>query len=211
MKIHRLIFSPLEVNTYIVADEEGDCAIIDCACYTESEFDTLKAFIKNNELKPVKLLNTHLHLDHVFGNHYILEEYGLKTHAAREEEMNLMSAVDHAHMLGLDMAEPPGVGTFISGGQVIEAGKTRLLCLFVPGHTAGSIAFYCEEGNFVVTGDALFSGSIGRTDLPGGDYETLLNSIKNRLLKLPDSTIVYPGHGPETKIGDERRLNPFLT
>jgi len=211
MKIHRLVFSPIEVNTYILADENGDCAVIDCGCYTDEEFDELKTFINENELKPVKLLNTHLHLDHIFGNHYVLEEYGLKTHAAREDEMNLLSAGQHAEMFGLNMPEPPGIGTFISGGQEIEVGKIRLLCLFIPGHTAGSIAFYCEEGDFIFTGDALFAGSIGRTDLPGGDYNTLIRSIKTNLLNLPDSTVVYPGHGPETKIGVERKTNPFLT
>ncbi len=211
MKIQRLVFSPIEVNTYILADDEGSCAIIDCGCYNDSEFGELKIFLKENKLKPVKLLNTHLHLDHIFGNRYVLKEYGLKTHAAREEEMNLLSAMQHAQMFGLKMPVPPGVGNFISGGQEITVGKIILQCLFVPGHTAGSIAFYCEEKNFVFTGDALFAGSIGRTDLPGGDHSTLLDSIKNNLLSLPDDTVVYPGHGPVTKIGIERQTNPFLT
>ncbi|MDT8401369.1 MAG: MBL fold metallo-hydrolase [Bacteroidales bacterium] len=211
MKIHRLIFSPIEVNTYILADENGDCAIIDCGCYTDAEFDELKTFINENKLKPVKLLNTHLHLDHIFGNRFVLDEYGLKTHAAREEEMNLLSAVQYAAMFGLNMPEPPDVGTFISGGQELKVGKILLHCLFVPGHTAGSIAFYCREENFVLTGDALFAGSIGRSDLPGGNHDTLLTSIKNNLLSLPDDIVVYPGHGTETRIGVERKTNPFLT
>jgi len=211
MRIQRLIFSPIEVNTYVLADDEGSCAIIDCGCYTDSEFEELKTFIRDNKLKPVKLLNTHLHLDHIFGNRYVLQEYGLKTQAAREEEVNLLSATQYAQMFGLDMPEPPGVGKFISGGQELDVGKISLQCLEVPGHTAGSIAFYCEDMNFVFTGDALFAGSIGRTDLPGGDHRTLLDSIKNNLLSLPDDTVVYPGHGPETRIGIERQTNPFLT
>ncbi|MBN1388516.1 MAG: MBL fold metallo-hydrolase [Bacteroidales bacterium] len=211
MKIHRFVFSPIDVNTYILADENGECAIIDCGCYDDSEFNVLKAYINENKLKPVKLLNTHLHLDHVFGNRFVLQEYGLKTHASREEEENLSSASQHAGLFGLSMPEPPGIGTYISGGQSITVGNINLLCLFVPGHTSGSIAFYCEADNFVFTGDALFAGSIGRADLAGGDYHTLLRSIKENLLNLPDNTIVYPGHGPETRIGVERQINPFLT
>jgi hydroxyacylglutathione hydrolase len=211
MKIHRFVFSPIGVNTYILADDNGECAIIDCGCYDNSEFNELKEYINENKLKPKKLLNTHLHLDHVFGNRFVLQEYGLKTHATREEKKNLSSATQHAELFGLIMPEPPGIGTYIEGGQMIFAGKISLQCLFVPGHTDGSIAFYCESGNFVFTGDALFAGSIGRTDLPGGDHQTLLNSIKENLLNLPDDIIVYPGHGPETKIGVERQHNPFLT
>jgi glyoxylase-like metal-dependent hydrolase (beta-lactamase superfamily II) len=211
MKIHSLVFSPIEVNTYVLADDDGDCAVIDCGCYNDEEFDELRNFISTNKLRPVKLLNTHLHLDHIFGNRYMLEEYGLKTHAAREDEQNLRLASSHADIFGLSMPEPPGVGTFVSGGQEIEVGKILLKCIFVPGHTAGSIAYYCEQGNFVFSGDALFAGSIGRTDLPGGDYNTLLGSIKDNLLSLPDDTLVYPGHGPVTKIGAERKANPFLT
>jgi len=211
MKIYRLVFSPIEVNTYILADKNGECAIIDCGCYDNYEFTELKACINKNKLQPVKLLNTHLHLDHIFGNRFVLQEYGLKTHASREEEENLLSATRQADMFGLSMPEPPGIGTFISGGNKIAVGDISLQCLFVPGHTSGSIAFYCEEGNFVFTGDALFAGSIGRSDLPGGDHHTLLHSIKDNLLNLPDDTIVYPGHGPETKIGVERQNNPFLT
>ena len=211
MKIHSLVFSPIEVNTYVLADSDGDCAVIDCGCYNDEEFDELKNFISTNNLRPVKLLNTHLHLDHIFGNRYMLEEYGLKTHAAREEAQNLRMAGAHADIFGLSMPEPPGVGTFVSGGQEIAVGKILLKCIFVPGHTAGSIAYYCEQGNFVFSGDALFAGSIGRTDLPGGDHKTLLASIKDNLLGLPDDTLVYPGHGPATKIGAERKANPFLT
>lgn len=211
MKVYKLVFSPIEVNTYILSDENGDCAIIDCGCYVSYEFNRLKSCISGNKLKPVKLLNTHLHLDHIFGNRFVLKEYGLKTHASKEEEMNLLSARTHAELFGLSMPEPPGIGTIISEWQTIEVGEIKLVCLFVPGHTSGSIAFYYKEENIVFTGDALFAGSIGRTDLQGGDHNTLLNSINENLLNLPDDTIVYPGHGPETKIGVERQHNPFLS
>lgn len=206
-----MVFSPIEVNTYILSDDRGDCVIIDCGCYDEQEFEKLKAYIDGDNLRPVMLLNTHLHLDHIFGNHFILKEYGLRTHAAREEEPNLSSAPMHADMFGLSMPEPPGAAEFIAGGQLLTAGGIKLECLFVPGHTAGSIAYYSEEGECVFSGDTLFAGGIGRTDLPGGDHGTLLSSIGEKLLGLSGDTMVYPGHGPATTIAAERKSNPFLT
>lgn len=211
MKIKKMIFSPIEVNTYILSDDSGDSVIIDCGCYDEQEFDKLKAYIAGNNLRPLMLLNTHLHLDHIFGNHFMMKEYGLRTHAAREEEPNLSSAPLHAEMFGLNMPEPPGVNEFISGGQVLTVGDIKFECLFVPGHTAGSIAYYSEEEKCVFSGDTLFAGGIGRTDLPGGDHGTLLSSITDKLLALPGDTVVYPGHGPATTIAAERKSNPFLT
>ncbi|MFO7756685.1 MAG: MBL fold metallo-hydrolase [Bacteroidales bacterium] len=211
MKIKKMVFSPIEVNTYILSDDEGNSVIIDCGCYDEQEFDNLKAYISDNNLRPLKLLNTHLHLDHIFGNHFMLKEYGLSTLAAREEEPNLTSAPLHAEMFGLNMPEPPGVGGFISGGKLLTFGDIKLESLFVPGHTAGSIAYYWKEEKCVFSGDTLFAGGIGRTDLPGGDHGTLLNSITDKLLSLPGDTVVYPGHGPATTIAAERKSNPFLT
>lgn len=211
MKIKKMVFSPIEVNTYILSDDEGNSVIIDCGCYDEQEFDKLKAYINDNNLRPLKLLNTHLHLDHIFGNHFMLKEYGLSTLAAREEEPNLTSAPLHAEMFGLNMPEPPGVGGFISGGKLLTVGGIKLESLFVPGHTAGSIAYYWKEEKSVFSGDTLFAGGIGRTDLPGGDHGTLLNSITDKLLSLPGDTVVYPGHGPATTIAAERKSNPFLT
>ena len=211
MKIKKMVFSPIEVNTYIISDDNCDCAVIDCGCYTDSEFDELKSYITDNKLRPLKLLNTHLHLDHIFGNHYMLKEYGLKTHASGEEESNLSSAPLHAQMFGLTMPDPPPAGAIISGGDKLSVGEIDLECRFVPGHTSGSIAYYCEKDNCVFTGDALFAGGIGRTDLPGGDYQTLIKSINDKLLSLPDDTAVYPGHGPSTTVGTERKTNQFLT
>ncbi len=211
MKINRFVFSPIRVNTYLISDENGDCAIIDCGCYDETEFSELKKFISENRLNPVKLLNTHLHLDHIFGNRFVNSEYGLKTHANRNEEENLNSAVTTAGLFGLSMPEPPGIGKYIEAGDIIEIGNIKLECIPVPGHTRGSIAFYCEDEQFVFSGDALFAGSIGRTDLPGGDHTTLINSIRNNLFCLPENTTVFPGHGPSSTIGAESENNPFLT
>ena len=211
MKINRLVFSPIDVNTYILADESNDCAIIDCGCYDNSEFDKLVRFIEGRKLNPVLLLNTHCHLDHIFGNRFMLEKYNLKTLSCREDEANRKKAVQHAALFGLSMNEPPEPGGFITDRQVIKFGSTELTALHVPGHSAGSMAFYSEKDGCVFTGDALFAGSIGRTDLEGGDYETLINSIQNRLFVLPPSTVVYPGHGSQTTIEKERMTNPFFS
>jgi hydroxyacylglutathione hydrolase len=211
MEIYKLVFSPIEVNTYILADNSKKCAIIDCGCYDRSEFDDLVRFIESRELTPVMLLNTHCHLDHIFGNNFILEKYNLKALAGKDDENNRKNAVQHAALFGLSMNEPPEPGEFITDGQIIRFGSIELSALHVPGHSSGSMAFYCEKSDVVFTGDALFAGSIGRTDLDGGDYDTLIKSIHSRLFALPPSTVVYPGHGSQTTIEKERMTNPFFS
>jgi hydroxyacylglutathione hydrolase len=210
MKIHKLVFSPIEVNTYILSTDSDECAVIDCGCYDKNEFDELKQYLGENNLKPVILLNTHSHLDHVFGNRLMFEHYGLKPYASELDEMNRRNAPMHAELFGLSMEVPPEPMEFISDNQLITFGNEKLVALHVPGHTTGSIAFYSESENCVFTGDALFSGSIGRTDLDGGDFETLMNSIRTRLFTLPLSTVVYPGHGSKTTIEKEMNTNPFF-
>ena len=210
MNIFKFVFSPIEVNTYILADESGDCAIIDCGCYNKTETEKFAGFITDRNLKPVLLLNTHCHLDHIFGNRFILEKYGLKTLSGESDEKNRKNAVPHARLFGLVMDEPPEPAAFITDNQVIKFGTTELVALNVPGHSPGSIAFYSEKNGCVFTGDALFSGSIGRTDLPGGDYDTLINSIKSKLFVLSPATVVYSGHGNETTIGNEMKSNPYF-
>jgi hydroxyacylglutathione hydrolase len=210
MKISKLVFSPIEVNTYILAEDSGDCAIIDCGCYDKQECEILENFINDNHLNPVLLLNTHSHLDHVFGNRFILEKYGLRTFSSEFDEINRKNAKHHAMIFGLTMDEPPEPEGFIKDNQSVTFGITKLLALHVPGHTSGSLAFYSEINGCVFTGDALFSGSIGRTDLPGGNYETLIKSIKNKLFVLPPPTVVYPGHGNETTIEREMKTNPYF-
>jgi hydroxyacylglutathione hydrolase len=211
MEIYKQVFSPIEVNTYILADRSGDCAIIDCGCYDEKESDRLVKFIESKKLNPVLLLNTHCHLDHVFGNRMMLEKYNLRTHFHVMEEYNRENGPRHALLFGLSMEMPPEAESYIEHGQVITFGNIKLLALHVPGHSAGSIAFYSAEDGCVFTGDALFSGSIGRSDLPGGNQETLLKSIRGNLLTLPPSTIVYAGHGPETTVDREAKTNPYLS
>jgi hydroxyacylglutathione hydrolase len=211
MEIYKLVFSPIEVNTYILADQSNDCAIIDCGCYDSSEFEELVRFIEGKKLNPVLLLNTHCHLDHVFGNRFMLEKYNLKTLSCADDEINRKKAVQHAALFGLTMTEPPEPEGFITDNQVIIFGSTELKALHVPGHSAGSLAFYSEKNGCVFTGDALFAGSIGRTDLEGGDYDVLVKSIKNKLFVLPPSTVVYPGHGSQTTIMKESMTNPYFS
>lgn len=210
MKIYRLVFSPIEVNTYILADESGNGAIIDCGCYDDQESSNLEKFLKEKNITPVLLLNTHCHLDHVFGNKFILEKYGLRSFSSELDEFNRINAVKHALIFGLIMEEPPEPAGFIKDDQVIRFGSVSLTALHVPGHTQGSLAFYCREDGCVFTGDALFAGSIGRTDLAGGNYDTLRESIKSKLFMLPPPTIVYPGHGDKTTIEIEMTSNPFF-
>ena len=211
MKIFTLVFSPIKVNTYILADQSGDCAIIDCGCYNTNESEELAGFIKNKNLNPVLLLNTHCHLDHIFGNKFVLDKYNLKTFSSEYDEMNRKNSVQHAMLFGLNMDEPPEPAGFLTDNQVITFGTTDLVVLHVPGHAPGSLSFYSEKNNCVFTGDALFAGSIGRTDLPGGDYDTLIKSIISKLFVLPPSTVVYPGHGNKTTIESEMKSNPFFS
>ena len=210
MKIFKLVFSPIEVNTYILADDSDNCAIIDCGCYDKEESERLLDFIKSKSINPVLLLNTHCHLDHIFGNRLVLERFGLRPYSSELDETNRKDAVQHAILFGLTMDDPPEPAGFISDNQIVTFGTEKLVALHVPGHTAGSLAFYSEKNNCVFTGDALFAGSIGRTDLPGGNYDTLIGSIKNKLFVLPPSTIVYPGHGDETTIEKEMNSNPYF-
>ena len=211
MKIYKLVFNPIEVNTYILAHESGDCVVIDCGCYDRFEFDDFVKFIEEKKLKPALLLNTHSHLDHIFGNKFMLEKYGLRPLASELDEMNRIDAVSHAALFGLRMDDPPEPAEYISDNQEIQFGTDKMTALLVPGHTTGSIAFYSEKNNCVFTGDVLFNGSIGRSDLKGGNFDVLIRSIKSRLFVLPESTIVYPGHGAETTIGREIATNPYFS
>ncbi len=211
MKIHRFVFNPISVNTWLLADDNDECAVIDCGCYDESEFARLSGFIDDNRLKPVLLLNTHCHLDHIFGNGMFERRYGLKTKACSLEEDNRRDASSHALMFGLEMAPPAAVGEYLDDGQVLTFGNVEVEAIYVPGHSAGSIAYYCRGEGVLFTGDALFAGSIGRTDLPGGNLDRLITGITKRLLTLPDETIVYPGHGETTTIGREKSTNPWLS
>ena len=205
------IFSPVQENTYILYNERKDCIIIDPGCYYDDEKDALAFFIENNGLTPRLLLNTHCHLDHVFGNKWVAEKYGLELHLHKEEKVVL----DNAPVAGLRWNLPfdnyQGNVHYVREGDVISLGEDQLEVYFTPGHSPGSVIYYCRKQHFVIGGDVLFRMSIGRTDLPGGDHSTLISSIRNKLMVLPDDVVVYSGHGEQTTIGFERNNNPFLS
>jgi hydroxyacylglutathione hydrolase len=211
MKIYREIFSPIQVNTYILEGNTRECIIIDCGCYDKSEEERLEQLLVSHHSVPGLLLNTHCHLDHVFGNGFIYRRYGLKSRVDVQDLYNLKTAPAHALMFGLSMDTPPETGEPLKDGDRVVLNDLECEVISVPGHTAGSVAFYFPAAGAIFTGDALFAGSIGRTDLEGGNYETLIKSITARLFTLPDYTVVYPGHGPETTIGQEKKTNPFFS
>lgn len=205
-------FNPFQENTYIVYDETKECVIFDPGCYTQAEKDQLTAFIENEGLKPVRLINTHCHLDHVFGNHFVATKYELGLEIHKGELPVLQAAPQVSMMYGIPFPEPsPEPSAFIEEGATLTFGNTQLEVLLTPGHSPASISFFCKKQKFVIAGDVLFYQSIGRTDLPGGDFPTLMKSIKEQLFPLGDDVTVYSGHGPSTSIGYERKHNPFLT
>ena len=203
-------FSPIRENTYLLYNEQKDCIIIDPGCYDEEERFILKDFIANAQLTPRFLLNTHCHLDHVFGNKFVSETYGLTPYIHELEKPLLEYAPVSGLQYNLPFDSYSGPLCYLQEGELIRLGDDELKVLFTPGHSPGSISFYCEKQSFVVSGDVLFQRSIGRTDLPGGNHETLIKSIREQLFVLPDQTIVYSGHGDKTDIGNEKRQNPFL-
>jgi glyoxylase-like metal-dependent hydrolase (beta-lactamase superfamily II) len=203
-------FSPIQENTYLVFNEKKECIIIDPGCYFQEEKERLQSFIDTKNLTPKFLLNTHCHLDHVFGNKFIAETYELILHLHKKEESMLQMAPASGLMFNVPFDNYQGEFIFLAEGDSIFLGEDKLEVIEAPGHSPGSICFYCREQNFIISGDVLFESSIGRTDLPGGDYETLLNSIKQKLFVLPDDVIVYNGHGPQTTIGREKKYNPFV-
>jgi hydroxyacylglutathione hydrolase len=203
-------FSPIQENTYILYNEHKQAFIIDPGCYFTAEEETLLNFIKENQLKPVKLLNTHCHLDHVFGNNWVHKTFGLELHLHPKEEQVLAFAPTSGQLWGLNFENYSGPLHFLNDGDKILLGEDELEVILAPGHSPGSICFYSPNQNSLIGGDVLFFESIGRTDLPGGDHETLLKSIRERLFVLPDETEVFSGHGPSTTIRHEKLNNPFL-
>lgn len=205
-----LTFNAVQENTYVLYNEAHECIIIDPGCYSEEEKDVLQSFINNNGLRPAMLLNTHCHLDHVFGNKFIAEAYRLTLQIHKNEESILQMAPASGLMFNLPFDNYQGELFFLKEGDIISLGEDSLQVIEAPGHSPGSICFYCEKQKFVIGGDVLFYQSIGRTDLPGGSHESLIKNIKEKLFALPPDVKVYPGHGPATTIGEEIKYNPYL-
>jgi len=210
MNIHTFVFNPVQENTYIVWDETNQCAIIDAGCYSQKEFEKLDGFIKSKNLNPVKLINTHGHFDHIFGIEQCRKAYNLKWEAHFGDNSWVEGVQAKAALFGIPVQPIDLPDIELNDGDEVHFGNSTLKVIHVPGHSPGSICFYEEQSKILITGDVLFNGSIGRTDLPGGDYETLISGIKTKLLVLPDDVDVFPGHGPATTIGDEKARNPFL-
>lgn len=213
MKIQKFEFNLFGVNTYIVWDEQSlEAAVVDPGMSTPDECEQFAAFIARERLQVTALINTHLHIDHTLGDSYVEERYGTDL-MANDSDSFLGQARDGQaamfHLRGVDIS-PLTIDTVVKQGDMISVGNSQLEVLEVPGHSPGSIALYSKADGFVITGDALFRGSIGRTDLPQGDHATLIRAITNRLMTLPPQTVVYPGHGPATTIAAEARSNPYL-
>lgn len=213
MKLKSFEFNYFGVNTFIVWDETTkDAVIIDPGMFKEFENAEIDRFINENGLHIVGLINTHMHIDHIMGDDYIKEKYGVGLSAHKDDLFLSLGREGQANMFHLNnvKTDPLSIDINLKDGDIIHIGGSYLKVIAVPGHSPGSIALYSPEDGFVITGDALFNGSIGRTDLPGGDYATLIKSISSKLMTLPKETVVYPGHGPSTTILKESQFNPFL-
>ena len=205
-------FNLLQENTYVVSDETLDCVIIDCGAYYDDERKAITDYISSQGLKPCRLLATHGHWDHNLGIDTIYQTYGLQVEAAKEDEFIITDIPrNFQSIIGAPLRrEYPPVGRFFAPNEVIRFGNHSLQVLKTPGHSPGSVVFYCAEEHTAFTGDTLFRMSVGRTDFEGGSYEDLMNSLANVLAKLPDETTILPGHGPQSTIGYEKKYNPYM-
>jgi hydroxyacylglutathione hydrolase len=210
LQIKSFVFSPIQENTYVLFNEHKECIIIDPGCYFDEEKEQLAQFISKSGFTPKLLLNTHCHLDHVFGNKFINDTYGLLPHLHPKEEKMLQMAPASGLMWNMPFDNYQGSLVFLKEGDVVQLGQDELQVIEAPGHSPGSICFYCKAQNFIIGGDVLFQRSIGRTDLPGGNHQQLINSIQQKLMILPGQTVVHSGHGPSTSIGQEKMHNPYL-
>jgi hydroxyacylglutathione hydrolase len=210
MKIKSFCFGPFSENTYVIYDDSQQCIIIDPGCNNNLENKELQNFISDNQLNPVRLVLTHAHIDHIIGNAFVFDTYKLLPEMHPFELDNLKMAGTVSRVYGIPYTAGPEPKNFLKESGELGFGNTVLEILFTPGHSAGSLSFYNRKQDILISGDVLFMGSIGRTDLPGGDFDTLANTIKNKLYTLPEQTRVYSGHGDVTGIGEEKYTNPFV-
>jgi glyoxylase-like metal-dependent hydrolase (beta-lactamase superfamily II) len=210
IKIERLEFNPFRENTYIVFDDTRECLIVDPGCQEPEEKERLLDFIDRNSLKPVKMVNTHCHIDHILGTAFMIEKFQLPFLIHTLEEPVLSASVAQGEFFGLEVEGPPEPTDFLKEGDRITFGGSYFEVIHIPGHSPGGIVLLNKQEQCLLSGDVLFQGSIGRTDLPGGDYNSLVSSIRHKLLILNPEIRVYPGHGPDTTIGMENQINPFF-
>jgi len=209
--VQKFVVNPLSENSFVLYDETGDSIFVDPGFFYREEKREIKEYIADNKLKPVKITNTHCHFDHIMGLEFIRNEYNIPFYAHKEDSFWVDNASEQALRFGMEMNAVSPIDDFLNEKEFVEFGDSRLEIIHIPGHAPGHVVFYSKEDNFLIAGDVLFYGSIGRTDLPGGDHITLISNIKSKLFLLPDSTKVYCGHGQETTIGFEKNSNPFLS
>ncbi len=212
MNIHRFVTNPIGENCFIVWDDTQEAVIIDCGAWGEAKENKIARFIEENHIHLCYALQTHMHFDHIMGLHFLHRRYGLRPscHALEQSVYEAMPAMVQAWM-GVAMQEPlVPIQEHLTDGQELTFGRTALRVLLTPGHTPGGLCFYLPEAKILFSGDTIFQGSIGRSDLPGGSMNALVESIRTKILPLPDDVTIYPGHGPSTTVGDERRTNPYL-
>jgi glyoxylase-like metal-dependent hydrolase (beta-lactamase superfamily II) len=210
IQIHKFIFNNFKVNSYLLYDETGECILADAAFYGQEEEEEFTNFISAHNLKLVRNLNTHCHIDHILGNNFIARVYGINPEYHKNSVLFFHTLKEIGSNFGFEIDQVPEPRRFLEDGETIRWGNSSLKVFYTPGHAEGSVCFYNEPQGFVITGDVLFKDTIGRTDLPSGDFDQLMNSIKTKLFTLPGDTIVLPGHGPETSIGYEMVNNPFI-
>ncbi len=211
IRVEKFVVNPLGENSFVLSDETGECVFIDPGFYYEEEHEEISEYIRDNNLKPVKITNTHCHFDHIMGVEFIRNKYHIPFCAHPDDAFLVEQAVGQGNSFGFEMDSVSPINEFLTENDKIRFGNTELQIFHVPGHSPGHVVFYHAESRILIAGDVLFYGSIGRTDLPGGDYQTLISGIKEKLFVLPDDTRVFSGHGPETTIGFEKMNNPFLT
>jgi hydroxyacylglutathione hydrolase len=210
INVKTLVFNPFRENTYIVFDDTRQCIIIDPGCENKGEQDELKSVLQKFNLKPVKLINTHCHIDHILGNAFIKDTYSVPLLIHRLELPLLANSAQQGAFFGLETGNPAEPDSFIGEGDSIKFGASEFDVLHIPGHSPGGLSLVCRQDKIAFTGDVLFQGSIGRSDLPGGNLNLLIKNIKEKLLTLDPYTIIYPGHGPATTVAAESTGNPFL-
>lgn len=210
MQVAQFTFNEFSENTYVLFDETKQCVIVDPGCYKASEQEELTRFIKDNGLTPNMLINTHCHIDHILGNAFVANKYNIPLYMHKQELETYEGTSRWAQLFGMVIEEIPSNRIYLNEGDEVAFGNTKLQVLFTPGHSVASLSFYEAVSQQLISGDVLFYQSIGRTDLPGGNFDTLIQSIKTKLFTLPNETVVYSGHGPKTTIGTEKSTNPFL-
>lgn len=208
--IQSFTFNPFQENTYIIYNDKNECWFVDPGMYYSNEVSAIESFIADKQLTPKAIINTHTHIDHIFGVNYLIDKYNIPFFIHKFDVPVLQGAPGSAVLFGFNFSQLPEVSAYIDETKPLMLGDDSINVLLTPGHSPGSVSFLFKPGKWLISGDVLFAGSIGRTDLPGGSYEVLMNSIKDHLLTLADDTMVYSGHGPTTTIGTERKSNPFL-